>query len=45
MLPDNIIDKKLESYINEKAFVRKGFVNKIIKEIIRFVSIQFTYGD
>ena len=44
MLEDNILDKKLMAYINEKSFTRKKNVNLEIKKIIKFFGKHFTKG-
>eukprot|EP00347_Sterkiella_histriomuscorum_P004047 403361947 len=43
--PDNIIDKKLLAYLENKSFVNQKDVNKQLKKIIRLYQTCFTDGS
>ena len=45
MLEDNILDKKLLNYIEERAFSKKSNVNQISKKLIKFYAKNFHSGD
>lgn len=44
-LQDNVLDKKLMAYIDQKNFTRKKYANEIIKKIHKFFSLHFADGD
>jgi hypothetical protein len=44
MIDDNIIDKKLMRYIDEKTFTSKKNVKHVMKQIIESFAVNFTDG-
>jgi hypothetical protein len=42
---DNVLDKKLLSFINEKTFTRKKAIKKLQEDIKKFYAINFTLGN
>ena len=42
---DNVIDKKLEKYVEKQEFANRNKVNNLIKDIILFYAQNFTEGN
>ena len=45
MIDDNIIDKKLIRYIDDKTFTSKKNVKHVMKQIVESFAINFTEGN
>ena len=44
-IPDNVLDKKLQKYLDDKTFTSKQNVKNIIEEIQNAYAMRFTDGD
>lgn len=44
-IKDNILNKKILNYIEEKSFTRKRNVSAYIEKIVKYFSLHFTKGN
>lgn len=45
VLEDNVIDKQIQKYINDKTFTSKKNVKNVIEQIIECYAENFTNGN
>lgn len=44
-IEDNVIDKKLQRYVDERSFTGKKNVKYILQDLIDVVAVNFTNND
>ena len=45
LIEDNVLDKKLQRYVDDKAFTGKKNVKKILNELVECFARNFTEGN